>query len=67
MDKNQLKDMVIKAIEDNKGILLEVGRKIYANPEFGYKEFNTTKTIVDFLKIILDTRLKLLLPTLVVV
>ena len=50
MDKNQLKDMVIKAIEDNKGILLEVGRKIYANPEFGYKEFNTTKTIVDFFK-----------------
>lgn len=50
MDKNQLKDKVVKAIEDNKDILLEVGRKIYTNPEFGYKEFETTKTIIDFFK-----------------
>lgn len=50
MDKDQLKEMAIKAIDDNKDKIIEVGRKIYANPEFGYKEFETTKTVSDFFK-----------------
>ncbi len=50
MDKNTLKDLVIKAIEDNKDIILEAGREIYKNPEYGYKEVKTTNTIVNFFK-----------------
>ena len=50
MDKNQLKARVIKAIEENKDIIINIGRKIYSNPEFGYKEFKTTKSVVEFFK-----------------
>lgn len=49
MLKEELKERVIKAIEENKESLFEVGRKIYKNPEFGYKEFETTKTIGEFI------------------
>lgn len=50
MDKNQLKERVIKAIDDNKEIIINIGRKIYKNPEFGYKEFETTKSVIEFFK-----------------
>ncbi len=43
MTREELKERVIKAIEENKNIIIEAGRKIYKNPEFGYKEFETTK------------------------
>ena len=50
MTREELKERVIKAIEDNKDIIIAAGRKIYANPEFGYKEFETTKTVSKFFK-----------------
>lgn len=50
MTKEDLKEKVIKAIEENKDIIITAGRKIYKNPEFGYKEFETTKTVKDFFK-----------------
>lgn len=50
MTKEDLKERVIKAIEDNKESIIAAGRKIYANPEFGYKEFETTKTVSEFFK-----------------
>lgn len=50
MTREELKERVIKAIEDNKDIIIAAGRKIYANPEFGYKEFETTKTVSEFFK-----------------
>ena len=50
MTKEELKERVVKAIEENKNIIIEAGRKIYANPEFGYKEFETTKTVREFFK-----------------
>ena len=50
MNKNELKERVVAAIEENKGIIIAAGRKIYSNPEFGYKEFETTKTVSDFFK-----------------
>ena len=50
MTKEELKERVVKAIEENKNIIIETGRKIYANPEFGYKEFETTKTVREFFK-----------------
>lgn len=48
MDKNELKERVIRAIEENKDKIIEAGRKIYKNPEFGYKEIETTKTVKEF-------------------
>lgn len=50
MDKSQLKEMVIKTIDENKDKIIKIGRKIYANPEFGYKEFETTKAVSDFFR-----------------
>ena len=50
INKEELKQRVIKAIEDNKEAIIAAGRKIYSNPEFGYKEFETTKTVRDFFK-----------------
>ena len=50
MTKEELKEKVVKAIEENKDIIIGAGRKIYANPEFGYKEFETTKTVREFFK-----------------
>ena len=50
MNKNELKQRVVAAIEENKETIIAAGRKIYANPEFGYKEFETTKTVAEFFK-----------------
>ena len=50
MNKNELKERVLAAIEENKDTIIAAGRKIYSNPEFGYKEFETTKTVSDFFK-----------------
>lgn len=50
MNKNELKKRVLAAIEENKETIIAAGRKIYSNPEFGYKEFETTKTVSDFFK-----------------
>lgn len=48
--KEEIKSRVIKAIEDHKDLIFEVGRRIYKNPELGYKEFETTKLVRDFFK-----------------
>ncbi len=50
MRKEQLKLKVIKAIEDNKELIIDVGRDIYSTPELGYKEFKTTEKVANFLK-----------------
>lgn len=50
MDKDQLKRMCIKIIDDNKETIMEVGRKIYKNPELGYKEVKSTETVYSFFK-----------------
>ena len=50
MNKKELKKRVLAAIEENKETIIAAGRKIYSNPEFGYKEFETTKTVSDFFK-----------------
>ena len=49
MEKNQLKELVLDAIEKHKDEIISVGREIYKNPELGYKEFETTKITSDFL------------------
>ncbi len=50
MNINELKDKVIQSIEDNKDLIIKVSRDIYSTPEFGYREFKSTATIVNFLK-----------------
>ena len=50
MTKQELKNLVIKAIDENKEEILIAGREIYQNPELGFKEFKTTETIATFLE-----------------
>lgn len=50
MNKDQIKSLVIKAIDDNKDKITEISRGIYQNPEFGYKEFKTTESVTKFLE-----------------
>ncbi|MGL6024330.1 MAG: amidohydrolase [Cetobacterium sp.] len=50
MNLNEIKDRVIKAIDDNRELILEVGKEMYDNPEFGYKEFKGTKIVSNYLK-----------------
>lgn len=50
MDINELKKHVIEEIDKNEDNIISIGRKIYENPELGYKEFNTTKIAVEELR-----------------
>ncbi|MGO1468797.1 MAG: amidohydrolase [Tissierella sp.] len=50
MNINDLKEKVIKAIDDNKERIIKASKDIYATPEYGYKEFESTKTAINFLK-----------------
>jgi len=54
MNIQQLKELVIKSIDDNREKIIEVGRGIYETPEYGYKEFKTTEAIAKFLEEELD-------------
>lgn len=50
MNINEIKKRCLEEIDKNKDKIIEVGRKIYATPELGYKEVKSTKTASDFLK-----------------
>lgn len=50
MTKQEMKQAVIKAIDENKESIFAVKDSIYHNPEFGYKEVKTTATVADFLE-----------------
>lgn len=50
MNTSEMKELVLKTIDSRKGIYLELGEKIYKNPETGYKEFKTTSLLSDYLK-----------------
>ncbi|MGJ0846970.1 amidohydrolase [Tissierella praeacuta] len=50
MKKEIMKSKVISAIEENRDLIYKVGRKIYKNPELGYREFETTKLVREFFK-----------------
>lgn len=47
-NKEELKARVLRAIDDNKELIMAIGKKIYQNPELGYKEFETTKAVQEF-------------------
>ena len=48
MNKQELKERIIKTIDDNRDKIIEAGRKIYGTPEMGYKEIESTKTTSNF-------------------
>ena len=50
MNKQELKSRIIKAIDTNKDSIIKAGRDIYSTPELGYKEVESTKTAVNFLR-----------------
>ena len=50
MTKLEMKEAVIKAIDENKEKLFAVRDQIYCNPEFGYKEVKTTDTVATYLE-----------------
>lgn len=49
MNKEKLKELVIKSINENRDKIIEVGRGIYNAPEYGYKEYKTTEAVANFL------------------
>ncbi len=49
-DKQELKNMVVVAIDKHKGHFVEVGEHIFANPELGYKEQETGELVAKELE-----------------
>ena len=50
MDKNELKQIVIKEVDKLKEDITELGDDIYKHPETGYREFCTTGLLADRLE-----------------
>lgn len=50
MEIKELKKLCLEEIDKNRDKIIDAGRKIYTTPELGYKEIETTKTAVEFLK-----------------
>lgn len=50
MNIQEMKEQVLKTIDSRRDVYLKLGEEIYKNPETGYKEFKTTKTLSKALK-----------------
>ncbi len=50
MEKDQLKQIVIKKVDQLKDEIIGLGDDIYAHPETGYREFRTTGLLADKLE-----------------
>lgn len=50
MNIQEMKEQVLKTIDSRRNVYLKLGEEIYKNPETGYKEFKTTKTLSEALK-----------------
>lgn len=50
MTKQEMKQKVIQAIDENREELLRIRDRIYCNPEYGYKEFQTTELVSSYLE-----------------
>lgn len=50
MNINEIKKRVVKAIDENRELILKAGQDMYDNPEFGYKEFKGTKIVSSYFK-----------------
>lgn len=49
-NKKKLKEKILEVIDKNRESIIEIGQKIYENPELGFKEFETTEIISNFLE-----------------
>jgi len=49
VSENELKQKVIDAIDAGRDDILNVGEKVFCNPELGYRETETTRLAVDYL------------------
>ena len=49
MEKEKLKELVIKEIEAKKEELIKIGRVLYGMPETGFKEYKTSAYIKNIL------------------
>ena len=45
LSKQQLKDMAVKAIDENRSKIIALGDSIFEEPELGYKEFKTAEKV----------------------
>ena len=43
------KELLMNIIDNNRESIIDLGSRLYKNPELGYKEFNTKRIIKDFL------------------
>ena len=50
MNKAELKQRVCDTIDANRDKIIEIGTKIFDNPELGYKEFETAKLVASVMK-----------------
>lgn len=50
MNINEIKERVVKAIDENRELILKAVQDMYDNPEFGYKEFKGTKIVSSYFK-----------------
>lgn len=50
MDKEELKKICIRTIDENRENIINVGKKLYNTPELGYKEVQSTEIVYNFLK-----------------
>ena len=45
MKKSEIKEKIVRAIEENAEKIIEIGEKILKNPEMGYKEQKTAALV----------------------
>ena len=50
MNRQELKNKIIAAIDENRDLIIKVGKEIYSTPEMGYKEVESTKATSKFLQ-----------------
>ena len=50
MNKKDLKEIVLKVIDERSADIIAIGEKILANPEMGYREFETARLVKEELE-----------------
>ena len=46
MEKEELKQRCLDAIDANRDLIIQLGDDVYKTPELGYKEFKTTERMI---------------------
>ena len=50
MTVTEMKQKAVLAVEENRETIITIAKKIFENPELGYKEVYATKLVSDYLK-----------------